>query len=137
MNTVQLTAVMDEITCNTYFLGVLPCDYLLKTPLNNLPAMVIFNTDPSTEPGQHWVAIYINSDGVSCFFDSFGGAPKDPHFRRTSMIFKKTILYVWNTLKSRSKISHQILVASIVCFFCITCQKDMLMIILLKSITMI
>ncbi len=60
MNTVQLTAVMDKVTHNTYFLVVLPCDYLPKTLLKNLPAMVIFNTDPSTEPGQHWVAVYIN-----------------------------------------------------------------------------
>ncbi len=88
MNTVQLTAVMDKIAHNTYFLGVLSCDYLPKTPLKNLPAMLIFNTDPSTEPGQHWVAVYINNDGVSCFFDSFGGAPKRIHvFRRTSETF--------------------------------------------------
>ncbi len=49
MNTVQLMAVMDKIAHNMYFLGVLPCDYLHKTPLKNLQAMLIFNTDPSTE----------------------------------------------------------------------------------------
>ncbi len=48
MNTVQLTAAMDKITYGTYFLGVLPSDYLPKTLLKNLPAMLIFNTDPST-----------------------------------------------------------------------------------------
>ncbi len=120
MNTVQLTAFMDKIAHNTYLLGVLPCDYLPKTPLKNLPAMLIFNTNPSTELGQHWAAIHINNDGVRFFFDSFGGDPKDPYFP-----------------KNRSKISHQILVGSIVCFFCITCQKDTLMKILLKSIMMI
>ncbi len=128
MNTVQLMAVMDKIAHNTYCLGVLPCDYLPKTLLKNL---LIFNTDPSTEPGQHCAAIYINNDGVSCFFDSFGRGPKDPR------VFRRTILFVWNTLTSRSKISHQILVGSIVCFFCITCQKDTLMKILLKGIVMI
>ncbi len=87
MNTIQLTAVMDKITRNTYFLGGVPCDYLPKTPLKNLPAMVIFNTDPSTE--QHWVAIYINSNGVSCFFDSFWGAPKDPRFPKSLCDKKK------------------------------------------------
>ncbi len=80
MNTVQLTAFIDKIAHNTYFLGVLLCDYLPKTLLKNLPAMLIFNTNPSTEPGQHWAAIYINNDGVSFFFDSFGGDPKDPYF---------------------------------------------------------
>ncbi len=71
MNTVQLTTAMDKITYDTYFLGVLPCDYLPKTPLKVLPAMVIFNTDPSTEAGQHWLAVYVNKDGVSCFFRQF------------------------------------------------------------------
>ncbi len=51
--------------------------------------MVIFNTDPSTEPGQPWVAVYINGDGVSCFFDSFGGAPKDPRFTKNLHDFFK------------------------------------------------
>ncbi len=50
MITIQLTAVMDKIAHNTYFLGVLLCSYLPKTLLKNLPAMLIFNTDPSTEP---------------------------------------------------------------------------------------
>ncbi len=89
MNTVQLTAVMDKIAYGTYFLGVLPSDYLPKTPLKNLPAMLIFNTDPSTEPGQHWVAVYINNDGVSCFFDSFGRGPKDPRFPKAVQDFLK------------------------------------------------
>lgn len=75
MNTVQLTGVMDKISCNTYFLGVLPCDYLPKTPLRTLPSMVLINTDPSGLPGQHWLAIYINDDSVACFFDSFGNKP--------------------------------------------------------------
>jgi len=75
MNTVQLTAVMDKVSCNTYFLGVLPCDYLPKVPLRKLPAMVLINTHHSGLPGEHWLAIYINEDGVGCFFDSFGNKP--------------------------------------------------------------
>lgn len=75
MNTVQLTSVMDRISCNIHFLGVLPCDYLPKEPLKKLPSMVILNTHPSGLPGQHWLAIYINEEGVGCFFDSFGNKP--------------------------------------------------------------
>ncbi len=89
MNTVQLTVAMNKITYDTYFLGVLPCDYLPKTPLKDLPAMVIFNTDPSTEPGQHWLAVYVNKDGVSSFFDSFGRGPKNPSFPKIVQDFLK------------------------------------------------
>ncbi len=130
---------MDTIAHNTYFLGVLPCDYLPKTPLKNLPAMLIFNTDPSTEPGQHWVAVYINNDGVSCFFDSFGGAPKDPHFQKNIRDFFKnnSIRMDYSKKQVQDFTSDRLLVASIVCFFFITSQKDTLMKILLKSIMMI
>jgi len=80
MNTVQLTAVMDKVSCNTYFLGVLPCDHLPKSTLTKLPAMVLINTHPSGLPGEHWLAIYINEDRVGCFFDSFGNKPDYPGF---------------------------------------------------------
>lgn len=75
MNTVQLTGLMDKISCNTNFLGVLPCDYLPEDPLKDTPCMLISNTQSSDEPGEHWIAIYIRRDGVACFFDSFGNAP--------------------------------------------------------------
>ncbi len=52
MNTVQLTAIMDKILCNTHFLGVLPSDHLPEKPLKTLPALAIINTDPSDLPGE-------------------------------------------------------------------------------------
>lgn len=84
MNTVQLTAVLDEISCNTHFLGVLPCDYLPKAPLRILPSMFVINTHTSQLPGEHWVAIYINKNHVGCFYDSFGNKPD--HYRFPTMI---------------------------------------------------
>lgn len=70
---------MDKISCNTHFLGVVPCDHLPDDPLRTLPAMVIINTHPSGLPGEHWLSIYINKYGVGCFFDSFGNRPD--HYR--------------------------------------------------------
>lgn len=80
MNTVQLTSIMDKISCHTHFLGVLPCDYLPQTPLRRLPSSVIFNTHASNLPGEHWLAIYINEEGVGYFFDSFGNKHDDVRF---------------------------------------------------------
>ncbi len=80
MNTVQLTAIMDKISCNTHFLGVLPSDHLPERPLKTLPALAIVNTDPSDLPGEHWVAAYLSREGSGCFFDSFGNAPDSDHF---------------------------------------------------------
>lgn len=97
MNTVQLTSIMDKVSCNLHFLGVVPCDYLPKAPLRKLPSAVIINTDISGLPGQHWLAIYINEDGVGCFFDSFGNKPDHNRFP----VFIKTFL----TLNSK-EIQH-------------------------------
>ncbi len=87
MNTVQLTVAMDKITYDTYFLGVLPCDYLPKTPLKDLPAMVIFNTDPSTEPGQHWWPYTSTRTALVVFSTALAEDLKIHLFQRSSRIF--------------------------------------------------
>lgn len=50
-------------------------------PNNHLPDKVtypqalVFNTDPCTEPGEHWVAVYLTPDGQGEYFDSYGVPP--------------------------------------------------------------
>ncbi len=80
MNTVQLTAIMDKILCNTHFLGVLPSDQLPERPLRNLPSMSISNTHSSNLPGEHWIAVYLTQDSSGCFSDSYGNAPDSERF---------------------------------------------------------
>lgn len=79
---------MDKISCNTNFLGVLPCD-LPKAPVKDLPCYFIVNTDPANKPGEHWVAAYIRKDGIGCFFDSFGNNPDADHFPSAFQDFLK------------------------------------------------
>ena len=38
------------------------------------PRLLVCNTDPSNEPGRHWVAMCVR-DGRGEFLDSFGRAP--------------------------------------------------------------
>jgi len=40
------------------------------------PRLIVCNTDPSDESGEHWIAIYVD-DGGHCgeYFDSLGRAP--------------------------------------------------------------
>ena len=55
------------------FGGVLGRDQL---PDNvSLPIGMIVNTDKHYEAGAHWVAIYIDSNGIGEYFDSFGLPP--------------------------------------------------------------
>jgi len=40
------------------------------------PRLMIVNTDPSYEAGEHWIAIYVDSTGCRGeYFDSFGRRP--------------------------------------------------------------
>lgn len=43
------------------------------------PVYLISNLDPDTKPGSHWVAIYIDSNGVGEYFDTFGRKPEGYH----------------------------------------------------------
>ena len=56
------------------FLGVFPSDRL---PLNIAqPSCLVVNTDPSNAPGAHWLAIYVDKDGIIDYFDSYGLPPQ-------------------------------------------------------------
>lgn len=45
----------------------------------HLPCYLISNLDPDTKSGSHWIAIFINVDGVGEYFDSFGRKPTGYH----------------------------------------------------------
>ena len=53
------------------FDGVYSCDDL---PQRN-PRLLVANTDPSDEPGEHWIAISMDENGNGKYFDSFGRPP--------------------------------------------------------------
>lgn len=44
-----------------------------------LPVFIISNLDPDFKPGSHWIAIYIDVNGVGEYFDSFGRKPEGYH----------------------------------------------------------
>jgi hypothetical protein len=59
------------------FCGVVPYD---KLPIRRIrrPCSFIINTQDSTEPGEHWVAIYLPKRGKLEYFDSYGFTPTLP-----------------------------------------------------------
>ena len=74
MNSWQINKILtrDEVT-KKYFIGVLARDKLPNKL--NWPSALIFNTDKSDKPGEHWLALYYDEKGVCEFFDSFGFHP--------------------------------------------------------------
>lgn len=70
---------------------VVPCDRL---PSNfTLPAGFIVNTSPSTHPGSHWIAIFIDESGNATYFCSFGMKPKVKSIQNFLKLKCKSIKY--------------------------------------------
>jgi hypothetical protein len=76
MNTSQIThALEQDPVTSKKFCGVFPSDKLPQT-IDRYPCGFVANTDPSSEPGTHWVAFYFPSEQKGEFFDSYGRAPE-------------------------------------------------------------
>ena len=77
MNTAQLDSVLRRILprSKVNFLGVFARDHV-PTTIHNYPACFVANTDPSSKPGEHWVAFYLTTPQKIDFFDSYGFHPR-------------------------------------------------------------
>jgi len=40
-----------------------------------VPCSLVMNTDPSWEPGEHWIAVHIDKQRHGIYFDSYGRPP--------------------------------------------------------------
>jgi hypothetical protein len=70
--------IVNKLKHIKHFGGVYALDQL---PINvKFPIGIIINTDPQDQPGSHWVAIYIDSDGIGEYFDSYGLPPLNDEF---------------------------------------------------------
>lgn len=104
---------MDSTTINKLlknysgYLGTFPRDMLPK--IQQLPATLIVNTDPSTEPGEHWIAIHIDSNGNGEYFDSYGLPP----------LHKEIIVF----LNKYCPLSYGYNPIILQCFDCTTCGR--------------
>jgi len=79
MNSERLESLLrKDATCRAMFLGVFARDRLPKTIDKSKPALLVCNTDPHDEPGEHWVVLYIENSSYGEYFDSFGEAPAAP-----------------------------------------------------------
>lgn len=56
--------------CRGIFQGVYSIDTLPESP-----RLLVCNTDPSHKPGEHWIALHVDSRRRGEYFDSFGRKP--------------------------------------------------------------
>ena len=91
MNTLQLIQVIEQDPkSKNKFCGVYPSDIL--PVIQHYPCGIICNTDPHTEKGSHWVAMYFPYKGAAEFFDSYGNHPS---------VYNETFVKILNNNSSR------------------------------------
>ena len=95
LNTVQLRKIL---TCDKYvrplFRGVFARDELPNDGV--YPSCLVVNTHSSREPGEHWLAIFYDKNGVCEFFDSYGRNPAA--YRLASYLRKTSRTVTWNRI---------------------------------------
>ncbi len=85
MDNVEISELMNRhLETRRAFAGVFARDTLPKsTPTDQMPCGYIVNTDKSTNPGQHWIMIWITKPGLpNEYFDSLGELPRYQSFKR-------------------------------------------------------
>ena len=72
MDTLQLENILANHLKSVYY-GVCAKNELPDTDVR--PLAIIVNSDPSTQDGTHWSAIYLQQNGTGEYFDSYGQPP--------------------------------------------------------------
>lgn len=73
MNTFEINQTLISNLKNVCFIGTFARDRL--PIIKRTPSALIMNNDTSFQPGSHWIAMYIGSDGRGIYYDSFGLPP--------------------------------------------------------------
>jgi hypothetical protein len=92
------TAQIEQLLKNQpNFQGVFSSDTLPITPY-----LLVCNMNPSTKPGEHWIAIHVDKNRIGEYFDSFG-RPPSKNFE--TYMNTKCIRWTFNKRQLQSRIS--------------------------------
>lgn len=79
-------------------MGVFPADRIVEKWVK--PCAFVFNTDVSSKPGAHWVAIHVDKNNNAWYFDSYGCGPR---IREHLRVIRKNCRQIrWNTFQLQS-----------------------------------
>ena len=81
----------------------MPKDGLPKK-IDALPIAFVCNTDDGDEPGEHWIALYLSSDGRGEYFCSYGLPPRHATFR--TFLNKHCSEWTHNSKRLQSPLSN-------------------------------
>jgi hypothetical protein len=99
MNTLDIQrALRKDAFSRMYFKAVLPKDKLPSRV--RYPSAYVINTHASDKPGEHWLAIFYDDNGVATFFDSFGQSPA--FYKLKSFLLRTSRRFNHNTRQLQS-----------------------------------
>ena len=75
MNTSQIDTILRK-KCGRLFLGVFAKDRMPNKLPARRPLLLVCNTDPHYQPGEHWIVLYIGANSRGEYFDSYGRPPE-------------------------------------------------------------
>ncbi len=91
MDTRQIASILHSCAATRrVFNGVFPVDRINSRG----PGLYVCNTDPSQQPGEHWVVMAISQNGRGEYFDSFGLPPQKEEF--SQFLKKNTSTWTYN-----------------------------------------
>ena len=72
MNAIEIDNKVKAVSgTERYFKGVFSSNNM---PVSTPPYCFIVNSEPNDQPGDHWLAIWVNKDSIE-FFDTYGRSP--------------------------------------------------------------
>ncbi|MED5363446.1 MAG: hypothetical protein VX790_04620 [Bacteroidota bacterium] len=116
MNSYQLEIVLTKDRNSLEkFIGVFPMD-LLPNDLPAKPFCLVVNSAPSSSQGEHWLAVFVNTNGHGELFDSYGH-PADFYDQRLEVFLEKNCLD-HSFMQENYKVCGPMFVGNIVYFIC-------------------
>lgn len=102
LSTIDIMNIMQPLQRYRIFSGVYAADCLPHRI--KLPCAFIINTSPRTELQGHWIALYINENGVAEYFDSFGFPPIQKDIQYFLRLHAKQVTYNEKQLQHLSSV---------------------------------
>ncbi|XP_036150790.1 uncharacterized protein LOC118648558, partial [Monomorium pharaonis] len=100
MNSLEILRALRQL--NAKYVGVYPADRLPRVWTRS--TAIVANTDNHNQPGEHWVAFYVDERGTGTYFDSYGLPPLDSRF--LLRLRRNSAKYRWNTVPLQGLLSQ-------------------------------
>ena len=100
-------ALRSDPEASRAYINTMARDEFVSEFRGELDSLRVFNTHPSSKPGEHWIIVACGKDGVVSYFDSFGLHPAFyPDVYETLLAHVDKINISWNDTMLQSALTN-------------------------------